>query len=233
MSTLRMTSDLRRQLILGAAKRCFARSGFAGTTTKSVAAAAAISEGLLFKHFPTKSALYAEILAEACEADPALHRLLGLEPSTETLVFLVRKMVGHFLQVWDVPDQQEAQRLRLMITSHLDDGEFARLLYEKIGNLIGPAFTTSLEKAVAAGDASRVGREPLNLFWFAHHTVMMAALARLPSVPCLSYANAVDLERQVCEFILRGIGLNETAIASQLDRDLSPGLGQPVIAEST
>ncbi|HXP26713.1 MAG TPA: helix-turn-helix domain-containing protein, partial [Steroidobacteraceae bacterium] len=90
MSTLRMTSDLRRQLILGAAKRCFARSGFAGTTTKSVAAAAAISEGLLFKHFPTKSALYAEILAEACEADPALHRLLGLEPSTKTLVVLVR-----------------------------------------------------------------------------------------------------------------------------------------------
>ena len=78
MTTLRMTGDLRRQLILGAAKRCFARHGFAGTTTKSVAAAAAISEGLLFKHFPTKSALYAEILAEECEADPALHRLLGL-----------------------------------------------------------------------------------------------------------------------------------------------------------
>ena len=227
-----MTSDLRRQLILGAAKRCFARSGFAGTTTKSVAAAAAISEGLLFKHFPSKSALYAEILAEACEADPALHRLLGLEPSTETLVVLVRGMVGHFLGVSDVPDQQEAQRLRLMITSHLDDGEFARLLYEKIGNLIGPVFTASLERAVAAGDASRVGREPLNLFWFAHNTVMMAALARLPSVPCLSYGNAPDLERQVCEFILRGVGLNETAIAPYLDRDLSPGLGQPAIAES-
>jgi len=70
MSTLRMTSDLRRQLILSAAKRCFARNGFAGTTTKSVAAAAAISEGLLFKHFPSKAALYAEILAEECEADP-------------------------------------------------------------------------------------------------------------------------------------------------------------------
>ena len=27
-----MTSDLRRQLILSAAKRCFARNGFAGTT---------------------------------------------------------------------------------------------------------------------------------------------------------------------------------------------------------
>ena len=227
-----MTGDLRRQLILAAAKRCFARHGFAGTTTKSVAAAASISEGLLFKHFPTKSALYAEILAEACEADPALLRLLELEPSTETLVVLIREMVRHFQHLSDAPDQQEAQRLRLMITSHLDDGEFARLLYEKIGDLIGPVFTGSLERAVAAGDASRIGREPLNLFWFAHHTVLMAALARLPSVPCLSYGNAVDLERQLCEFILRGIGLNEAVIASHLDRDLSPDPGQPVTAES-
>jgi AcrR family transcriptional regulator len=227
-----MTSDLRRELILSAAKRCFARHGFAGTTTKSVAAAASISEGLLFKHFPTKSALYAEILAEACEADPALHRLLGLEPSTETLVVLVRGMVGHFLNVSDVPDQQEAQKLRLMITSHLDDGEFARLLYAKIADLIGPVFTASLQRAVAAGDATPVGREPLNLFWFAHHTVLMMALAQLPGVPCLSYANATDLERQVSEFILRGIGLNEPVIASHLDRELSPDFGLPVAAES-
>jgi AcrR family transcriptional regulator len=227
-----MTSDLRRQLILGAAKRCFARHGFAGTTTKSVAAAAAISEGLLFKHFPTKSALYAEILAEECEADPALHRLLELEPSTATLVMLIREMVRYFQGVAEAPDQHEAQRLRLMLTSHLDDGEFARLIYEKIGNLIGPVFTASLERAVAAGDASTIGREPLNLFWFVHHALLMATLTRLPSAPCLSYGNAADLERQLCEFVLRGIGLNETAIASHLDRDFAPGSGQPAIAES-
>jgi TetR/AcrR family transcriptional regulator, transcriptional repressor of aconitase len=232
MSTLRMTGDLRRQLILGAAKRCFARNGFAGTTTKSVAAAASISEGLLFKHFPSKAALYAEILAEECEADPAMHELLGLEPSTETLVVLIRGMVNHFQHLSDAPDQQEAQRLRLMITSHLDDGEFARLLYEKIGDLIGPVFTASLEQAVAAGDASRIGSEPLNLFWLAHHIVLMAALTRLPSVPCLTYGHAADLERQVCEFILRGIGLNETAIASHLDREMSLVPGQSIAAES-
>lgn len=226
-----MTGDLRRQLILSAAKRCFARHGFAGTTTKSVAAAASISEGLLFKHFPTKSALYAEILAEECEADPALTRLLGLEPSTETLVVLICCMVRHFQEVAASPDQEESQRLRLMITSHLDDGEFARLLYEKIGNLIGPVFTASLERAVAAGDATRIGREPLDLFWFAHHTVLMATLTRLPSVPCLSYGNSADLERQLCEFILRGIGLNETAIAAHLDRELSDDPGQKVDAE--
>lgn len=230
MSTLRMTSDLRRQLILSAAKRCFARNGFAGTTTKSVAAAAAISEGLLFKHFPSKAALYAEILAEECEADPDLAHLLGQEPSTATLVELVKGMVGHFVHISN--DEEEAQRLRLMTTSHLDDGEFARLLYGKVGDLIGPVFTTSLDRAVAAGEASRIGSEPLNLFWFAHHTVLMAALTRLPASPCLSYGNAAGLERQLCEFILRGIGLNEAAIADHLDRELSPPSGQSVSAES-
>jgi len=227
-----MTSDLRRQLILNAAKRCFARHGFAGTTTKSVAAAASISEGLLFKHFPTKSALYAEILADECAADPALHRLLELEPSTRTLVVLMREMVRYFQEVAETPDQQEAQRLRLMLTSHLDDGEFARLIYNKIGGLLGPVFTASLQRAVAAKDAIAIGCEPLNLFWFAHHTVLMATLTRLPSAPCLSYGDAAGLERQICEFILRGIGVNETAIASYLDNDLPQDPGQPAISES-
>jgi len=227
-----MTGDLRRQLILGAAKRCFARHGFAGTTTKSVAAAASISEGLLFKHFPSKSALYAEILAEECEADPALHRLLELEPSTQTLVVLIREMVRHFQAVAETPDQEEAQRLRLMLSSHLDDGEFARLIYQKIGSLIGNAFTRSLQRAVEAGDASAIGGEPMNLFWFAHHTVLMSTLTRMPTTPCLSYGEATNLERQLCQFILRGIGLNETAIAIHLDREISPAEGQPAISES-
>ena len=227
-----MTHDLRRELILNAAKRCFARHGFAGTTTKSVAAAASISEGLLFKHFPTKSALYAEILAEECEADPGLHKLLGLPPSTDTLVILIRGMVRHFQEVLAEPEQEEAQRMRLMIISHLNDGEFARLLFEKVGALIEPAFAASLSRAIAQGDAGRVGRTPLNLFWFAHHTAMMASLSRLPPVPTLPYGNDPDLERQLCEFILRGIGLTEAAIAEHIDRDISPDLLPAVTTES-
>jgi AcrR family transcriptional regulator len=214
-----MTSDLRRELILTAAKRCFARNGFAGTTTKSVAAAAAISEGLLFKHFPTKSALYAEILAEACEADPAFERLLQREPSTETLVMLVRGMVGHFHAIVDQPEQEEAQRLRLLISSQLDDGEFARLLYGKVGDMIAPFFIASLDRAIARGDADRVGGSAVNLFWYAHHAVLMSVLARLPAQPCLDYGSHAESERQMCEFILRGIGLTRAAIAEHIDRE--------------
>jgi TetR/AcrR family transcriptional regulator, transcriptional repressor of aconitase len=62
--------------------------------------------------------------------------------------------------------------------------------------------------------------------------VLMATLARLPSVPCLTYGDAADHERQLCEFILRGIGLNETAIAAHLDRVLSQDPAQKINAES-
>jgi AcrR family transcriptional regulator len=197
-----------------------------------VAAAAAISEALLFKHFPSKAALYAEILTEECEADPALLDLLEREPSTATLVELIRGMVEHFVQMADRPDQEEAQRLRLMVTSHLDDGEFARLLYAKVEKLIETIFVASLERAVAAGDATPPSSDPLNLFWFAHHTVLTAALTRLPATPCLSYGKTNDLERQLCEFLLRGIGLNDAAIAAHLDRRLAADVGNKAIAES-
>lgn len=232
MSTPRLTSDLRREQILDAARGCFARTGFAGTTTKSVAQAAGISEGLLFRHFSTKAALYAEILAEACETDPGFHRLLELTPSTATLVTLVREMVGHFLRATESQDCEEAQRIRLLISSQLGDGEFARLLFGKIGDLVGPMFGASLARAVAAGDATPVEGKPLDLFWFVHQVVHMIALTRLPSEPVLAYPPPPDLERQACQFILRGLGLTEAAIASYMDTLPSPSGTADMIAES-
>jgi AcrR family transcriptional regulator len=220
MAPIRLSSEARRETILAAAKACFARHGFAGTTTKSVAATAGISEGLLFKHFPTKSALYADILNEACEADPELQRLQTLEPSTETLVFLVREMVEHFLRAVDHPDQDDFQRMKLLISSHLEDGEFARLLYQKVGDIIGPIFTASLDRAVAVGDASASNGASINLFWFAHQMIHMVALTRHPAVPTLSYGETEALRRQICEFVLRGLGLKESALKTYLNRAL-------------
>ena len=135
------------------------------------------------------------------------------------------------MQIAEAPDQQEAQRLRLMITSHLDDGEFARLLYAKVGDLIGPVFTASLERAVAAGDASRVGREPLNLFWFAHHTVLMAALARLPAVPCLLTAMPPISNGSFANSFSAELDLTKPRLPPIWIATLSPDPEQPVTAE--
>jgi TetR/AcrR family transcriptional regulator len=54
--------DERRRQILETASELFARHGFAGTTTREVAAAVGTSETVLFRHFPTKQDLYEAIL---------------------------------------------------------------------------------------------------------------------------------------------------------------------------
>lgn len=60
----RRSSQERQASLIQAAAQLFAKKGFNGTTTKEIARAAGISEALVFKHFPTKRALYAAILAE-------------------------------------------------------------------------------------------------------------------------------------------------------------------------
>src|SRR5438067_1534743 len=54
-------SDRRRQLLEGALD-IFSRKGFEGTTTKEIAAAAGVTEAIIFRHFPSKQALYTAVL---------------------------------------------------------------------------------------------------------------------------------------------------------------------------
>src|SRR5260370_34104598 len=97
MAISRLDSDERRKAIVKAAVPLFARKGFAGTTTKELAEAAGISEGLLFRHFPSKKHLYGEILRLGWEGDPAVQRLARREASTSTLVHMAHFMVRYLL----------------------------------------------------------------------------------------------------------------------------------------
>jgi AcrR family transcriptional regulator len=57
----------RRQSILNAAKDVFWKHGYAAATIPKVAAAAELAPGTLYLYFPSKDALYAELLAEGYE----------------------------------------------------------------------------------------------------------------------------------------------------------------------
>ncbi len=63
----RTSGHERQASLISAATSLFAANGFTGTTTKQIAKAAGVSEALLFKHFPTKHALYTAILAEKAQ----------------------------------------------------------------------------------------------------------------------------------------------------------------------
>src|SRR5579871_6832586 len=69
--------DRRRQLLVSAIE-CFARKGFSGTKTKDIAAAAGVSEAILFRHFASKEDLYHAIL-DSRETPGARERFEELE----------------------------------------------------------------------------------------------------------------------------------------------------------
>src|SRR5579864_4214784 len=58
----RMSGSDRRNQLLEAALEVFSRKGFEGTTTKELAAAAGVTEAIIFRHFPTKQAPYTAVL---------------------------------------------------------------------------------------------------------------------------------------------------------------------------
>jgi AcrR family transcriptional regulator len=219
MASIRLDSDERRKAIVAAAVPLFARKGFAGTTTRELAEAANISEALLFRHFPSKKHLYSEILRLGCEGDPALERLAALEPSTFTLVRMVHHMVRYFLLANEAERAERDSRLRLVLHSFLEDGEYARELFETIFERVQPLFAASIEAAAAAGDLVFGPIASANRFWFGHHVAAMMALVFLPTRACLAYQGTLAaLVEETTWFILRGIGMTDAAIAEALAR---------------
>jgi AcrR family transcriptional regulator len=61
----RLTAEQRHRAILTAAKRVFGQAGYHEATTRDIAAAAAVSEALLYQHFPGKRQLFEELIREA------------------------------------------------------------------------------------------------------------------------------------------------------------------------
>jgi AcrR family transcriptional regulator len=127
----RLAAQDRKLAIVTAALPLFARKGFAETTTKDLARAAGISEPLLYRHFPSKEALYLEIQNFTCRTnDPVVKRLSELEPSTSTLVHLIYYLTRVIVLGKPAGIVDWDTRHRLMLNSLLADGAFARLLYQ-------------------------------------------------------------------------------------------------------
>lgn len=65
-SPRRLPRAQRREQIITAATRAFARAGFANTSLDDIAAEAAITKVLLYRHFDSKTDLYQAVLDRAC-----------------------------------------------------------------------------------------------------------------------------------------------------------------------
>jgi AcrR family transcriptional regulator len=214
-TALKLSSEERRAAIIRAVRRVFAEKGFHGTTTRALAEAAGVSEALLFKHFPNKEALYSAMQLFCCnENDPEkIDRIKALEPSTSTLVLIVHLMVAR--TVGSEPGSQEdaVTHHRLMLRSMIEDGEFARLFYERTMPCWISKVEECLKASIAAGDATE-GPVRHNLgALFARHLAKTIMVSLLPATPIVDYGMPREkLVEQVVWFTLRGVGVRDEAI---------------------
>ena len=218
----KLSSGERRAAIIKAVQRVFAEKGFHGTTTRALADAAGVSEALLFKHFPTKEALFSAMQLACCTEQEMgrFERLQALEPSASTLVLMTHFLVAKIMGGRAAQDDDLAVQYRLLLRSLAEDGEFARTLLDRLVSGWVAKVEECFRAAVAAGDAVDGPILPRLRGWFTHNLAAMILFHLLPATPVVEYGVSRDaLVEQAVWFALRGIGLKDEAIR----RHYNPG----------
>ena len=119
----------RRGQILRVAAALFAQRGFAGTTTRQIAAAVGTTETVLFRHFPTKEALYAAILEQwtsSADLERWLAELRAFADRRDDEA-LFRAVVTAILE----SHRRDPIYHRLMLFAALEDHRLARIAHAK------------------------------------------------------------------------------------------------------
>ncbi len=211
----RLAPNERRQLIVEAAMPLFARKGFSGTTTKEIAEAAQVSEGLLFKYFANKTALYDAII-DYCRDEPSrFTELEDLPPSTETLAETIHHLVFYFATI-DARSSAEQSRQRLFMQSLVEDGEFLRLAMKAFADALAPQVERSLQAAREKGDVD--GNLPVaRSFWLMGLLQIMLGAATLHNLQPDGITSVDEWIADATRFILRGMGVKGEAIARAYD----------------
>jgi AcrR family transcriptional regulator len=214
----RVASEERHRMIVEAAMPLFAQNGFAATTTKEIAKAAGISEALLYKHFPSKEALFNEMQHSTCsEKQAVVEAIMALPSSTDTLIISMYYFFDHVLN--KKGSIAESQITRLMLNSLLEDGYFAKIFLDNRFYPVVDKFVDCIMKAVEAGDIPRNLVPPRLGIWLGHHLVMGMAFIALPGNNLVDYG--VDIEELIIHairFTLRGLGVKEETIKSKVNR---------------
>ncbi len=84
-----MPADQRRQQLFEVARERFAQQGFHATSMDEIAEAAGVTKPVLYQHFPSKRALYVELLS--LRSDPEFARIVEeiLDAAAETIATLI------------------------------------------------------------------------------------------------------------------------------------------------
>ncbi len=119
-----MTAQERREQIIEGATRLFAEKGFRGATTKEIAKSLSISEALMFRHFPSKEALYRAILKKRMAGSRGFRLPKGaLRSGDDDRVF--RSIAAYLIR----KNTEDPALLRLLLYSALEGHDLFRIFF--------------------------------------------------------------------------------------------------------
>ncbi len=150
----RLPGPERRQQLLGVAMETFGRGGYAQASMAEIAAAAGITKPVVYQHFPSKRALFLEVLRECG------HSLeLQIEKSTAA-ASSPRELVEHGFQGFISFFEEHPETFRILFSdANRSDPEFAEEVHrvelvvaERIASLIDiPNLTDAERRLLAVG----------------------------------------------------------------------------------
>src|SRR5262245_39402824 len=123
----RMTAQDRRRQIIDVALKLFSEKGFRGTTTKEIALAAGINEAIIFRHFATKSDLYAAIIDQKASSSyiQAMHNAFKEAEETGDDQKLFQSVAFNILEFHENDDTA----MRMLLYSALERHELAEAIF--------------------------------------------------------------------------------------------------------
>ena len=152
---VRMKSAERRDAIVHSAIHLFAEKGFRGATTRELAAAAGVTEPVLYQHFRTKSDLYSAIIeAKAGEVSGHATELRQLAESGDDRAFF--GIVGDvILRRYET----DPELTRLLFFSALEHHELSDLFYERLYAGFNKLVTGYIRRRIREGGFCKVNAE--------------------------------------------------------------------------
>jgi AcrR family transcriptional regulator len=163
---MRMPADQRRQQLFDVARERFSQQGFHATSMDEIAEAAGVTKPVLYQHFPSKRALYVELLE-----DTGRQLLTVLADATGRAGSGRERVELGFRAYFEFAVGNRAAFRLLLGTSMRNDPEFARIVEEildaaseTISTLIEISATDNQRRTLAialVGMAESVGRRAL------------------------------------------------------------------------
>jgi len=195
----RMKGEERREAILKAAIALFAEKGFRGTTTRELAAAAGVTEPVLYRHFRTKHDLYCAIIeTKALQAAPVFSALREIAARGDDEAFIAA--LGELILC---RYEEDPEMTRILLFSSLERHELSALFFDRVFRDFNAFLADYIRRRIQAGSFAEVAPEAAArslIGMFAYHGLMRLLFPDKVSAP-----DREQIPSEMARVFLRGI----------------------------